>query len=1268
MDFIKPFSQISKNDASTAGGKGASLGEMTQAGILVPPGFVILSAAFERFLEETDLNVEIDAAIDAVDPKEMHTVENASEKIQALILDAQMPADIASDIRNFYTELDAQYVAVRSSATAEDSASAAWAGQLDSFLNTTEETLLKNVQRCWASLFTPRAIFYRFEKELHTTKISVAVVVQKMVESEYSGIAFSVHPVTEDRNQLIIEAGFGLGEAVVSGSVTPDSYVVEKSPRRIIDTNVSTQTRALYRVDSGGNEWKDISEPQASSQVLTEKQVLELSELILRIENHYGFPCDIEWAFEKGKFYITQSRPITTLQSRISLTQSLANKFLNEIGNDKLTLIEADLIPLFIIIDWLNYYDRDGSLGGIYPFFYFKEGRSSKVWLNLTKYHDIAKMMLSEYLDKHLDLEVWMKRYGTIEQRINTSYAAYFENPQTKEATLLARLKEADDELREIVALTLFLDMFDRSNVQEVLAERRSVIDLSKIWELSELQDFPSFDVKNKEAILDSLRNGMTEMLQYVFANYTSVPTPKEIAHILSTYTQEAIAKEIAEAKEQIAKNKEVRRVGMTALTPEEREVLTFVDWASALRDHRKALMNKCDVLIFNLTTDLYREWGVDERLVPVSFVFDILKGKKYVLSIRETIEKRLERFAVIYYGKDRYEEDAQAEITELNEYYLNQNKPQEEDVLVGETACRGVVKGTVKVITTQSEFGKLNEGDILVTGMTRPEFVPLMKIASAIVTDEGGITSHAAIVSRELNKPCVIGTKIATKVLKDGDEVEVDADNGMVRIMGRVKDKEDYVFAFGAEKIALNQMEAEMRYFTDNRFKYFSVENGMLFFQEEKMDAYFGKGDIEGNMPAFGKRYLDERYLKDYLKDLHLAVKATEKFYERIWDEDFLHYTDRNISETYAELYELIGSLFGFLNSTGREVMQPIEDKLVSLLKESFGDTYTDVLSLLTTPDELDDIKKERLDWYMLLAKKNSRLSDEDILTHSLQYCWMFPDEMERDTAVRFFRKRLAEEDLTKESVGKSIVQIKEKQNELVEKKRETLFIVSKEIAHLSSIVSALTLGRMDVKIFYGVNFVASKLIAEICQRMGEIPHNFIYHYSLADVLRALETKETLTKAEIEERKRSKLLLIQNGVLSFLSGSQATKKFSELLSTNFDDSSSLIHGAIANKGYAKGKVRIVAMSDLKSLETDTKRFNAGDILVTTMTQPNMMSIAKKAGAIVTDQGGITCHASIISREFNIPCVIGCNFATKILKDGDLVEVDANNGLVRILK
>lgn len=317
-ELAREFNKISKKDVAIAGGKGASLGEMTQAGIPVPPGFVVLSHAFERFIEETALVAEIDSILHSTDHQDVAKVENASDKIRALILSKQMPQDIQDEVMKFHKKLGAKFVAVRSSATAEDSSSAAWAGQLETYLNTTEKNVLENVKKCWASLFTPRAIFYRFEKNLHNQKISVAVVVQKMVESEESGISFSVHPVTQDYNQLIIEAGFGLGEAIVSGEITPDSYVVEKDRMAIIETNVSEQEKGLYKKLEGGNEWKQLGE-KGNTQVLSGEQIIELAKIIMGIEKHYGFPVDVEWAKEKNKFYITQSRPITTLSQKKSM-------------------------------------------------------------------------------------------------------------------------------------------------------------------------------------------------------------------------------------------------------------------------------------------------------------------------------------------------------------------------------------------------------------------------------------------------------------------------------------------------------------------------------------------------------------------------------------------------------------------------------------------------------------------------------------------------------------------------------------------------------------------------------------------------------------------------------------------------------------------------------------------------------------------------------------------------------------------------------------
>lgn len=253
-----------------------------------------------------------------------------------MIDDKNIPSEIVEEILSEFRKLECEFVAVRSSATAEDSSIASWAGELDSFLNTTEENLLENIKKCWMSLFTPRAIFYRNEKGLLNTKISVAVVVQKMIQSEVSEICFTVHPVTEGRNQMVIEAGYGLGEAIVGGMITPDTYIVKKNSNfkfqiskndecrggalrqpswnmeQILDKNISQQKIQITRGDNGTIE-SQVPESEQEKQKLSDEKILELAEICQRIEEHYGCPQDIEWGMENGKLYILQSRPITTL-------------------------------------------------------------------------------------------------------------------------------------------------------------------------------------------------------------------------------------------------------------------------------------------------------------------------------------------------------------------------------------------------------------------------------------------------------------------------------------------------------------------------------------------------------------------------------------------------------------------------------------------------------------------------------------------------------------------------------------------------------------------------------------------------------------------------------------------------------------------------------------------------------------------------------------------------------------------------------------------
>ncbi|MDD5040013.1 MAG: PEP/pyruvate-binding domain-containing protein [Patescibacteria group bacterium] len=311
--YVSSFSELSKKSVSVAGGKGANLGEMVQSGIPVPPGFVILAPAFERFLEETDIGVEIDAGLDRLNHRDLTSVDRFSHEIRDLIHDARFPGDLKKEVLQMFRKLRAPYVAVRSSATAEDSSIASWAGELETYLFITQQKLFGAVKSCWSSLFTPRAIFYRYERKLHKTKVSVAVVVQKMVNSQVSGVCFTAHPVTKDRKQMVIEAGFGLGEAIVSGMITPDTYIIDKEDEVILDVNVSTQEKMIIRKPGAGTKTVRLPRKLQDAQVLTGSQIVELARMCKRIEAHYRCPQDIEWAIEKKKIYITQTRPITTL-------------------------------------------------------------------------------------------------------------------------------------------------------------------------------------------------------------------------------------------------------------------------------------------------------------------------------------------------------------------------------------------------------------------------------------------------------------------------------------------------------------------------------------------------------------------------------------------------------------------------------------------------------------------------------------------------------------------------------------------------------------------------------------------------------------------------------------------------------------------------------------------------------------------------------------------------------------------------------------------
>jgi pyruvate,water dikinase len=318
MKRVVWFREVDKDDVGLAGGKGANLGELTKAGIPVPPGFIVTSHSYFHFLKESALEPKIQALLSGLDPNDSAKLQATSEQIKALITGAEMPGDVAAEVRRAYREMGEGPVAVRSSGTAEDLAEASFAGQQSTFLNVVgEENVVAALQACWASLFEARAIFYRANAGFDHLKVGIAVPVQRMVQSRRSGVMFTLEPVSGDRTKIVIEAIYGLGEAIVSGALTPDLYVLDKASLNVLEKTVKRQEKQFTRnaestaFGEDNNAWTDVPKDDVKLQKLSDAEIVAMAEIGRRVEEHYGCPQDIEWAEENGEIYIVQSRPVT---------------------------------------------------------------------------------------------------------------------------------------------------------------------------------------------------------------------------------------------------------------------------------------------------------------------------------------------------------------------------------------------------------------------------------------------------------------------------------------------------------------------------------------------------------------------------------------------------------------------------------------------------------------------------------------------------------------------------------------------------------------------------------------------------------------------------------------------------------------------------------------------------------------------------------------------------------------------------------------------
>jgi phosphoenolpyruvate synthase/pyruvate phosphate dikinase len=780
MEFIREFGRLKKDDSRIAGGKGASLGELTQIGLSVPPGFVVLASAFEWFLRDSELVAPITSHLEQIQPIDDQSIKSAAENIQKLIFAAEIPQDVESEIKEHFRKLNAPLVAVRSSATVEDSASASWAGMFDTYLNTTENDLLHNVKRCWASLFNSRAISYRCQQGLQNDFISMGVVVQTMVQSEYAGTAFSVHPVTKNADQILIEAVSGLGEQLVSGLVTPDSYLVEKKSHKIVEKIVSTKNEGS----------RSIFPKQPSRPILDDELIQQLGDIVQRIEIHYRFPCDIEWAYQGSVFYVVQSRPITTLTPRSGdgvpspldphaelwqwgpipvklfqvFTACLKGNFLD--FSAAYPLYELPTLLLLAKeqrLVWLHEAEKLRACGvklfldQILPPQKRKENlqhwSDARAELNNIE-AELAHAEWTKIADKEF-ISLWMKFHRAIDSFWMRSTILEFANFYSPELL--------QDELEPYVPAS------GCAGAMEVLlAPERATFYREAEIDLAEAMDITAY--QQKYFWIDNSYLGVSMVSAKSF-----VERKGTIPHTIREDTQ----KRLADAQQQ--KKAIAQKYHIPAKVLKFAQAITeCMEWQDDRKREIWIYLHYDNVLLDEAISRFrFRKEDITS-LTPMEFSSLMETGKC-------TVDFAARKKAVgilIKDGKLAMIDNPLA--LKYWSLYVDVGLDPNMQELKGVLASRGQgsVTGKVRLVFDPMNASTFETGDILVTTMTSPEYINLIDRAAAIVTDTGGMTCHAATAARERGKLCIVNTKNATRLLKDGDQVEVNSDTQSVRLL----------------------------------------------------------------------------------------------------------------------------------------------------------------------------------------------------------------------------------------------------------------------------------------------------------------------------------------------------------------------------------------------------------------------------------------------------------------------------------------------------
>lgn len=840
MEYVVDLDKIGKDDILLAGGKGANLGEMFQAQFPVPSGFCVTSGSYDAFIKENNFEDIIQDYLNKIYLQKGETHKLAYELME-ILSNGKLPKTMEAEIKNAYEKLGQDVrVAVRSSATAEDLPEASFAGQQETYLNIKgEESLINSIKKCFASLWTDRAIIYRKKTGFDKEKVSLAVVVQIMIEGDVSGVLFTVNPTNQNRKEMMINASYGLGEAIVSGIVTPDTVIWDREANKIKNKILGNKEISIVYGKAGGTIQIRNEEEKRKKFSINEKQIEALVKVAEKIEKHYGSPQDIEWAIKNNEIYILQARGITTLDKDssdcLNINDNKKKRKQSEVEKRIMNnLIEHCPTPLYPLEfeafkNVMNGKSRVFNELGIIMKDQVKMSNDGTLTIDSSSTNISPRIFKLPFEIKNfINYSNNIKHTQNIFANINNKLS-YIEDTKLYEnehcnlnkltiTELLQLLQEIMEMTKQIVYVrfrynifpSVLISKFIHSKLQKIkkgMTEYDLLSNLEyKTWNMNKaidrLAQIINSDVNLKNAISclkDIDRKDLDCKLEQLAASY------KEFGHCYKQLLKEFKWKSVNsyQAFSTVSWNEDKQNFITLLHISMESEALKedknkYNDICNKVinRFSKKAAKNmfqrieQIRAYHVNREESLYmleKCYGLSRKILNeiTNKYPQIFKNQNDILFLElDEVYKLDKEINEDFFVKQiNIRKKSRRKNKMLWESYELSDFDYQGDVLKGVSGNRGKIIGKVCVINDIAEFSKLKKDEILVCKYTDPSWTPLFSLAKAVVSDTGGPLSHSAIVAREYDIPAVLGCGNATKILKDGQNIIVDGNRGIIQI-----------------------------------------------------------------------------------------------------------------------------------------------------------------------------------------------------------------------------------------------------------------------------------------------------------------------------------------------------------------------------------------------------------------------------------------------------------------------------------------------------